>query len=156
MLDLPIGIVAAAVAYGLTMFTLLTLCLVWPNLPELMEENAEHIFEMVPRLHPMGFAAIAAVIGVYEELVFRGFLMTRLRRATGSWTVAVLVSTAVFTGLHSLDQVSVAVISIAVLSLVFSVVTIWRRSIIPAIVAHTLWNLSQFLYLSATAGDTWT
>ena len=95
------------------------------------------------------------MIGVYEELVFRGFLMTRLRRATGSWTAAVVLSTLVFTGLHALDQLPVALVAITILSLVFSVVTILRRSIIPAIVGHALFDLSQLLILHAQAGDTW-
>ena len=83
---------------------------------------------------------MAATVGVYEELLFRGFLMTRLRRGTGSWTVAVLISTSIFTALHAPDQMPVALVPIAILSLVFSMVTVWRRSLIPAVVAHTLFD----------------
>ena len=82
--------------------------------------------------------------------------MTRLRRTTGSWTLAVLISTAVFTGLHAIEQTLPALLLITILSLVFSVVTIWRKSIIPAVVAHALFDFSQFLLMSLTAGDSWT
>ena len=117
---------------------------------------AERIIQMVPRLRPLGFAGVALVISIYEELLFRGFLMTRLRRGTGSWTLAVVLSTAVFTALHAFDQTASALVAVTILSLVFSGVTIWRRSIIPAIVAHALFDLSQFLLLNLQAGDSWT
>ena len=70
----------------------------------LRPEKAQAALAMVPRLHPLGYVGVAAMVGIYEEIVFRGFLMTRLRRATGSWFVAVLASTALFTSLHAFDQ----------------------------------------------------
>ena len=85
--------------------------------------------------------------GLSEELLFRGFLMTRLRRATGSWFIAVVVTSAVFTVLHAFEQTRGALITIAVLSVFFSVLTVWRRSIVPAMVAHALFDFSQFLFL---------
>ncbi len=151
-----VGVAATLVAYGLILLSTAVLWLVWPGLLDQMTENAERIMDMVPRLHPLAFAGVAAMIGVYEELVFRGFLMVRLRRASGSWTVAVLVTTAIFTALHAVDQTQAALVSVTILSLVFSVVTIWRRSIVPAIVAHALFDLSQFIFLYVTAGEAWT
>ncbi len=155
-LNVLIGIGAVAVAFGLSVVTNLLLWLAWPELPDQMEENARRILDMVPKLHPLGFAGVAVMIGIYEELLFRGFLMTRLRRASGSWIVAVLISTAIFTALHALDQMPAALVPITILSVVFSVATIWRRSIVPAIIAHTLWNFCQFLYLYAVPEDAWT
>jgi len=155
-LNLLIGIGATGIAYALIYLTMSLVWLIWPTLWEQMQENADRIIDMVPRLHPLGFAGVALMIGLYEELLFRGFLMTRLRRGTGSWTVAVLLSTVVFTALHAFDQTASALIAVTILSLVFSVVTIWRRSIIPAVVAHTLFDLSQFLLLYLQAGDSWT
>ena len=155
-LDLLVGLAATVIAYGLIYVTMSIICLIWPALWEQMQENAERIIQMVPRLRPLGFAGVALVISIYEELLFRGFLMTRLRRGTGSWTLAVVLSTAVFTALHAFDQTASALVAVTILSLVFSGVTIWRRSIIPAIVAHALFDLSQFLLLNLQAGDSWT
>ena len=156
VVDLPIGVVAAVVAGVLAQLAFLLLWMIWPEVSKQMKENAQRIQEIVPRLRPLGFVGLSVLIGIYEELIFRGFLMLRLRRATGSWTLAVLISTLLFTGLHALDQVTVALMAIAILSLVFSVTTIWRRSVVPAIVAHTLWNLPQFLSLYYGSADTWT
>lgn len=132
--------------------TMLTLQLIWPVFREGMVENAKRIGMLVPRLHPGGLAVMMLLVGVYEEFAFRGFIMTRLRRAVGGWTGAVLLSTAVFAGLHSVDQTWAALVPVVILSLAFSLVTIWRRSIIPAIVAHMLFNLIQLIglfYLSS-------
>lgn len=150
-----LGIATVGVAYGLIIGWLVSLAAVWPALPEQMARNAERIMGFVPRLNPGGFVLLSLVVGLYEELLFRGFLMTRIRRATGSWTIAVLLSTCVFVSLHLPFQEWIAMVPITILSLVFSVATIQRRSIIPAIVGHWLFNLSQFLGLYYWSGDSW-
>ena len=155
-LNVVIGLAAFLVVYGLMAIAMPLLWLLWPDVLREMSENARRIMELVPKLRPAEFVPFAALIGVYEELVFRGFLMTRLRRGTGSWTVAVVLSTMVFTSLHAFDQTSSALVVVTILSLVFSLVTIWRRSIIPAIIAHGLFDLSQLLLLAFQAGDSWT
>ena len=155
-LNIAIGLAVLVVVYVLIAVTMLLLWFLWPAVVGEMQENARRIMELVPNLHPVEFVPVAALIGVYEELVFRGFLMTRLRRATGGWTIAVILSTAVFTALHAFEQTPSALVVVAILSLVFSLVTIWRRSIIPAIITHGLFDLSQLLLLHLQAGDSWT
>ena len=154
-LNLGIGACSTIVAYMLIWSALGVLWLLAPSLLE-QTDNASRLLELIPRLSPFGFFAMSAIVGVYEELLFRGFLMTRLRRATQSWTAAVLISSAIFTALHAVDQEAIALVAVGILSLVFSTVTIWRRSIIPAIIGHTLFDLSQLLGLMWQAGDTWT
>ena len=154
-LDLPVGVGSMVVAYCLMTAVLIALGLAWPSIMEQMQENAKRITRAVPRLHPLGFAVMAMLIGFYEELVFREFLMTRLRRVTGSWLLAVVISTRAFTGLHAMDQTWTALVAVSILSIVFSVVTIWRRSIVPAIVGHALFDLLQFLWLDLQMGDSW-
>ena len=122
---------------------------------ELPPNNVGCFIPPIVKFYPLGFTGLAILIGFYEELAFRGFLMTRLRRATGSWTIAVLVSTAIFTALHAIEQTWPALIAITVLSLIFSLVTIWRRSIMPAILGHALFDLFQFLFLQFQMGDSW-
>ena len=155
-LNIAIGLAVLVAVYGLIAVIMLLLWLLWPEVVGEMQENARRIMELVPNLRPVEFVPLSALIGVYEELVFRGFLMTRLRRATGGWTIAVVLSTAVFTGLHAFEQTPVALVIVAILSLVFSLVTIWRRSIVPAVIAHALFDLSQLLLLHLQAGDSWT
>jgi membrane protease YdiL (CAAX protease family) len=155
-LNIAIGLAALVVVYVLIFVVMALLWFFWPDVVREMNENARRIMELVPKLRPAEFVPLTAMIGVYEELVFRGFLMTRLRRGTGSWAVAVVLSTVIFTSLHAFDQTRSALVVVAILSLVFSLATIWRRSIIPAIIAHALFDLSQLLLLYVQAGDSWT
>jgi len=147
LLDIGLGWTTPPIVYGLGYMTIVLISLFQPGTFGQMQENAERLKEILPPLPFWGYSALAVLIGVYEELLFRGFLMPRLRRATGSWVLAVLLSTGLFTLLHAGDQTAPALIMVAVLSLAFSLLTIWRRSIIPAIIAHTLFDLAQFLLL---------
>ena len=81
--------------------------------------------------------------------------MTRLRRLTGGWTWAAIVSSIVFIVPHLVEQKAIALVPIGILAAVFCLVTIWRRSIVPAIVGHWLVNWSQILGLSFVNGDAW-
>jgi len=156
MSNFLIGLAALAVAYGLMLAWQISAWFVWPELWDQMSENADRIMGLVPRPdHPISFVPPALAVGIYEELLFRGFLMTRLRRATQSWTLAVVLSTAVFTSLHAIDQTPAALVPVAILSIVFSLATIWRRSIIPAIVGHFLFDLVSMVYLYYWAGESW-
>ncbi|MFQ5590412.1 MAG: lysostaphin resistance A-like protein [Phycisphaerae bacterium] len=156
VVDVLVGVAATAVAYALSFSWQLLVWTVWPGLLDQMSENAQRIMRLVPNPgSPVRFVPVALAVGVYEELLFRGFLMTRLRRGMGSWAGAVIVSTGVFTALHGVDQTAAALIPVAILSSVFSLTTIWRRSLLPAVVGHSLFNLISFLVLYFTAESNW-
>ncbi len=148
LLNLPIGGLAAACAGACNLVVMTVLVLLFPSLLEQMTRNAEQIDSFIPDMSILATGGVMLMVGVWEEVFFRGFLMTRIRRATNSWVLAVVISTAVFVLPHLLEQTPAAMIPIAVLSLVFSLVTIWRRSIIPAIVAHVIYNLTVLVYLT--------
>lgn len=147
VINIVLGILATPVAYGLVWLITLTVWLLWPGFMDQMDENIERLGALIPSMHVMSYAGLALVIGVYEELIFRGFLLTRVRRGMGGWFSAVIFTSLLFTALHAFEQTVAALIMVTVLSLVFSVLTIWRRSIVPAIVTHILWNFTQFIYL---------
>lgn len=146
--DVLIGVTALFAIYAIIFIFVPVVAVLWPEVLKQLQRNAELLQDIVPPLSPLAFLPLAFLIGVYEEILFRGFLMTRLRKATGSWIAAALLSTLVFTLLHAGDQTGAALLLILLLSIVFSIMTIWRRSILPAIVAHALFNYSQFLLLS--------
>lgn len=153
-LNVILGLAATGVAYVLIIAWQFMLMALWPDLPEQMEENIQRLLALVPKLGPLGYAGFALVIGLYEELLFRGFIMPRLRRATNSWVIAVLLTTVAFVLPHMLDQTLAALGPITILALTMSLLTIWRRSIIPAIIAHALFDLTQFIALSWWANET--
>jgi len=114
---------------------------------ELLQKNPELIAKEIPRLHPFFLIGIAMFVGIYEEIIFRGFMLTRLRRAMGSAVAAVIVCSLLFGLPHGMTQAPVAIIPIFLLGALWSILTLWRRSVVPAIVAHVIFDAGQLLSL---------
>lgn len=152
-LNTIIGVAATPIVGAIIFVTMSILILFIPDLIEQMEENVGRIKGMIPILHPVYMLMFAGVIAIYEEFIFRGFLLSRLRRWTNSWVLSVIISAVIFTSLHAMDQVVIAMIPVAILSITFSLLTIWRRSIVPAIISHMLWDWSQFIFLYYESQD---
>ena len=112
---------------------------------EPLNQNVDKIMEMLPRMHWLGFLALSAWVGLWEELTFRGFLLTRLRRITGAWWAAVLIGSLLFALPHMAQQVPLTVVPLFVIGVVWSVFTIWRQSLLPAIISHVLFNFVQLM-----------
>lgn len=95
--------------------------------------------ELVPLLAGLPVllrVALSLSAGVVEELFFRGFLQARV----GVWA-----STAVFAVAHLSYGQPFMLIGITVLSLFFSALVVWRRSILAAVVAHFAFDAFQLL-----------
>lgn len=146
-LNAVIGVVAAPLCGAIVFGVMMTLILLVPGAYEAQLENVGRLDEMIPKISLLAAFGLACTIGIYEELLFRGFIMPRIRRLTGGWFTAVLLTTAVFTALHASEQVWTALVAVSMLSILFSVLTIFTRSIVPSIVAHMLWDFSIFVML---------
>jgi membrane protease YdiL (CAAX protease family) len=93
---------------------------------------------------PFGWMPLIALyVGVYEEIVFRGFLLSRLKVLLRGTTAAVIASAAIFAILH-LPQGVLAVGQIFGLGLLFGAIAAWRRDLWPCIIAHALWDMMAF------------
>ena len=150
-----LGLGALGVAYGLIIPWALSVQYLVPTTAQSFNENADAIMSFLPRQSPIHFMWMFLAVGIYEELLFRGFLMTRLRRLTGGWTWAAIASSILFIVPHLFEQKAIALVPIGILAAVFCLVTIWRRSIVPAIIAHWLFDWSQLLGLYVAYGETW-
>ncbi len=148
------GVVAIAAAYVSMLATVGVTALVYPAGLEAMERNKETIAESFPKLHPLLLCAVALFVGFYEELICRGFLLTRLRRATGSATLAVLVSSLIFAAPHAASQEAITVVPLFAMAVTWAVITLWRKSVIPAILAHAVFDLINLLFIFY-APDEW-
>jgi CAAX protease family protein len=139
------GCVATVGAFvALWSVTLLT-TLVFPSMLESAERNVERIAEFLPPFHPGWYVLIAAAVGIYEELVFRGFLLTRIRRATNSDFAGIVGSAALFALPHAMSQEVIVVLPLFAIGVFWAVLTLWRKSILPVVVGHALFNLLQML-----------
>ena len=87
--------------------------------------------------------AVGVLPGLCEEILFRGFLYSYLRRHFGA-LISMILSAALFAGVH-LD--GGAFLQLFVLGFVFAFTLERQRSIVPCIIAHALWNSSTFLII---------
>jgi membrane protease YdiL (CAAX protease family) len=102
------------------------------------------------RLGPMGIADAAVfclATAICEELLFRGLLLTRLRRLTGSWAAAIIIATAAFALVH-VRQGWVPVGLLFGPCLVLGVWMVWRRNVLVTIVAHFLYDATALALLN--------
>jgi uncharacterized protein len=91
--------------------------------------------------------------GFGEEVLYRGYLMTRFAQFMGetrvAWTIATIAQAAIF-GVQHWYQGPTGVVSATLIGLAFGTATlVWGRNLWPAIIAHALidtWILTR-LYL---------
>ena len=141
------GLVATVGAYAALIGTVGAMYVLYPSGFAALQRNPDKIVSMLPKLHPATLCAMSLFVGFYEEIIFRGFLLTRLKRATGSAALAVLLSSVLFAGLHAGGQELAAIIPIFALGVIWAVLTLWRRSVVPAIIGHGLFDLFQMMGL---------
>jgi sodium transport system permease protein len=82
------------------------------------------------------FLVLGVIPALFEELAFRGFILSGLLRRLSPWS-AVLISSAFFAIYHmNVFQAAPAFVMGAVLG----TLTLWSRSVVPAMVFHLLYN----------------
>lgn len=95
---------------------------------------------------PLGWVLpLSAFVGLWEELVFRGFLLGRLRvalhavdgnpRARTATVMAVMVSGILFGAGHGYQGL-LGLLQTSAVGIAFGALTVWRKSLWPAVVAH--------------------
>jgi len=144
--DAAIGVLAAGF---IMMLMVAGSAFVWVFAPDLipaLQESQRGIREILPPMSPPTIIGLTIVVAFYEELLFRGFLLTRLRVITRRWWSAVVIGVLSFAALH-FYQGPLAVLAIVLLSGVLSAVFIWRRSLIAPVTAHFVFNVTQLLML---------
>lgn len=82
---------------------------------------------------------LALFVGLWEEVLFRGFALGRFREGFGTdqrGTAQAIALSSLFFGLAHLYQGAMGVVQTALLGACFATLTVWRKSLWPAIVAH--------------------
>ena len=145
--DLLWGLVVLVAMYGAHLFGAFSTMLLLPDGWSELSKNAEQIDAFMPDIAWPYFLLLFGSVGLYEEVIFRGLLLTRIRRLVTRWWAAVPICALAFALLHLGMQKAVVLPSLFGLGCVLSVFTIWRRSLTPAIVGHCLFNTSQIVGL---------
>jgi len=82
------------------------------------------------------YVLLSCTAGYCEELIFRGFLMQRFWRWTGSKTLAVGFQGLAFGLAHGYQEWRMAVI--VLYGCMFGVFALWRKSLRPGMLAHSI------------------
>ncbi len=113
-------------------------------------EEKKQFFDQLPEISLFSSTLFALFVGVHEEVLFRGFVLSRLCALLKSKPAAILASSVLFGGLH-LGQGPAAVFQITALGLVLAVVVTMTRSLWPAILTHALFDALQFALIPLVA-----
>jgi membrane protease YdiL (CAAX protease family) len=146
-LDVLIGIGAYL---GTTLSLLALLSIVASLYPQILEhENdaARAIQETLPNMSLAGATVFMAFVALWEEITFRGFMLTRLHAALGRWWVALPVGAFLF-GLGHLYEGPVAFFQTLLLGFVLGFLFWWRKSLVPGIAFHLLNNVTAYALTS--------
>ncbi len=120
---------------------------IYPQGWAILQENPQQITQELPKLHPVLLCGSQCWIAIYEEAVFRGYFLTRIRRVTGSAVLAVIISSALFAAPHATNQKSVVVVPLFFIGALWACMVLWRRSLIPSIIAHAAFNSINLLVI---------
>jgi len=153
LVDVCLGIATWVGVYISTLFILIIATLSHPTLLEQRSAAQEAIEESIPPMSMGGIIALCLFVAFYEELVFRGFLLTRLHAIVRRWWAAVLLGALLFGILH-VKQGFVAVGVVTLLGLAMSLLFVWRKSLAAPVAMHLLHNFVMFSLLRLVS-DTW-
>jgi uncharacterized protein len=114
-------------------------------------DAAKSVNTLLPQgyLEIMVWILVSISAGVCEEIVYRGYLQRQLLALTGSSFIAVLIQGIIFGISHGYQGLK-QVIVISVFGVIYGALAIWRKSLIPNMIAHA-WGdifsgiLSRFL-----------
>jgi membrane protease YdiL (CAAX protease family) len=140
-----LGLVVVYLALFAAVFVVGVLFTVFGGDPESLEGDGSDVDFTAASLIVAYVIAITA--GITEEILFRAYAITRLEEL-GWQRAAFIVPGVIFTALH-LYQGLLALALIGAVTVAFTWLYRWRRSVWPVMVAHALFDAVQ-LTLAAT------
>ena len=144
--ELGIGLGAGVVLWGGVLFVVLIAALVVSAASgfENVASEAPKMVLWIGSLPVLLRLMVSLSAGVVEEIFFRGFLMPR---------AGLVASNVLFVLAHLSYEQPFMLLGVALLSVAFSYLTIWRGNIWPAIAAHFLFDAIQLLIIVPTAAS---
>ncbi|WP_339909563.1 ABC transporter permease subunit/CPBP intramembrane protease [Symmachiella dynata] len=107
----------------------------FPKLPDSMEEPLKRLMSAnMPWWIMLGTMALAPAI--CEELAFRGFILSGLRRTGRTW-MAIGLSSCAFGFMHMIPH---QVFNATLLGLVLGIIAIRSNSLLPSVIFHLIYN----------------
>lgn len=88
--------------------------------------------------------------GVTEEILFRGYPISRLKAATGSTAIAALIPFVVFVVLHLPSWGAAHLLFVSLAAALFTLAFLWRRDLWANIIAHFVTDSVPLIILPLT------
>lgn len=132
---LAFGAVAVVFAYACGSLVLAAYTAIGPDLKTQAIEKAAWAAKL-GTLPLWGVVTVSVVAGVWEEIVFRGFLLNRVKVAFGGDARLAVGLTAVMFGLGHGYQGVTGLLQTTAVGVALGTVTVWRKSLWPAVIAH--------------------
>ena len=136
-------LLAAYAAFVPIMLLILGLVTAYPDLEQDLLQRTRFM-QMLPLNDLVTIVVLLVPVAIHEELLFRALLIPYLHRVGCSWTLAVLISSAIFASLH-FPQGWLGVVQIFGVGLVLGLFFVLSRSALAVIVAHFSFDLIQSL-----------
>lgn len=103
-------------------------------------QRYDPVFETLVSLPAHRALLVAASAGVAEEVVYRGYLLTRLASLTGSEWFAVVVGGLAFGGMHAASRSRTRLVQLAAMGVAFGVAFFTTDSLLAVVVVHASYN----------------
>jgi membrane protease YdiL (CAAX protease family) len=94
---------------------------------------------------------LVTIVAFSEETIFRGYLMLRFEAITESPIWAAVLSSLIFSIGHGYEE-SAGLITIGLMGFVFSLIYLWRRSLVAPIVMHFLQDFTGIVLVPLLTG----
>jgi membrane protease YdiL (CAAX protease family) len=82
---------------------------------------------------------------VCEEIIFRGYIIEKVRQLTGSWPLAFVISVVAFTAAHLSKWGAVHLIPVAGAAVILGLFYVWKRDLPANMIAHFIIDGIGFL-----------
>lgn len=155
----PLGINVAVGLGGLVvtvvsrLVLVVTAALVYRPILEEATQAQRGIEATLPPMNVPAMAVLMTFIVIWEEVVFRGFLLTRLQAVFRRWWLTILVGSVVFGLVHGY-QGWLAMAMVTLMAVIMGIVFVWRRSLLPTMVLHWIHNVGALILLQMIS-STW-
>lgn len=107
-------------------------------------EEKSNLFDAIAAVPAAWILPATLFVGFYEEVVFRGLILSRLRVLCKGVVAPVIISAVLFGLLHG-GQGPIGVLQATAIGAVFASLAAWRRNVWPCIIAHSLLDTIPFV-----------
>lgn len=113
-------------------------------------DDLRSIQSFLPRgvTEKFGFTVLTLTAGFCEEFIYRGYLQRQFQAWTGSLAIAIGLQAGLFALLHATLPWKF-VLSVTAMALFLGALVGWRKTLVPAMLVHTIVNLLGGLLSSA-------